>query len=69
MSSSSSSSSAGGIGFFGVLQIVFITLKLLGKIDWSWPVVFLPVEFVGVVIVLFFIGAVVAIIRGALKDN
>jgi len=33
---SSSSSSAGGIGFCGLLTIVFIVLKLLDKIDWSW---------------------------------
>ncbi|MFH2027817.1 MAG: hypothetical protein ABIJ08_01640 [Nanoarchaeota archaeon] len=29
-------SSSGGIGFLGLLQIVFITLKLLDKINWSW---------------------------------
>jgi hypothetical protein len=34
--SKSSSSSSGGIGFVGLLTIVFITLKLLDKIDWSW---------------------------------
>jgi len=34
--SSSSSSSSGGIGFCGLLAIVFIVLKLLGKIAWSW---------------------------------
>lgn len=28
--------SSSGIGFCGLLTIVFITLKLLGKIDWSW---------------------------------
>lgn len=28
--------SSGGIGFAGVLTILFITLKLLDKIDWSW---------------------------------
>ena len=33
---SSSSSSNGGVGFIGLLTIVFITLKLLGHIDWSW---------------------------------
>ena len=33
---SNSSSASGGIGFAGLLTIVFITLKLLGKIDWSW---------------------------------
>jgi len=32
----SSSASSGGIGFCGLLTIVFITLKLLDKIDWSW---------------------------------
>ena len=31
-----SNNSSGGIGFIGLLQVVFITLKLLGKIDWSW---------------------------------
>jgi hypothetical protein len=36
VSDSSSSSSSGGIGFAGLLTIVFIVLKLLGKIDWSW---------------------------------
>lgn len=36
MSKESSSSSSAGIGFGGLLTIVFITLKLLEKIDWSW---------------------------------
>lgn len=34
--SSSSSSSTGGIGFAGLLTIVFITLKLTHFINWSW---------------------------------
>jgi hypothetical protein len=34
--SKSSSSSSGGIGFTGLLTIVFITLKLTGYITWSW---------------------------------
>jgi len=33
---SSSSSSSSGIGFVGALTILFIALKLLNKIDWSW---------------------------------
>ncbi len=32
----SNNNSSGGIGFAGLLTIVFIVLKLLGKIDWSW---------------------------------
>ena len=31
--SEKSSSSSGGVGFCGLLTIVFITLKLIGKID------------------------------------
>ena len=27
---------SGGIGFFGLLAIVFITLRLTDMIDWSW---------------------------------
>lgn len=26
----------GGVGFFGLLAIIFITLKLTGHITWSW---------------------------------
>jgi hypothetical protein len=32
----SSSSSSSSIGFIGLLTIVFITLKLLDRISWSW---------------------------------
>lgn len=28
--------SSGGIGTTGLLQVAFIVLKLLGKIEWSW---------------------------------
>lgn len=43
MSNSNSSSASGGIGFLGLLTIVFITLKLLEKIDWSWTWVLAPI--------------------------
>jgi hypothetical protein len=43
MANSSSSSSSGGIGFVGLLTIVFITLKLLDKIQWSWLWVLSPI--------------------------
>ena len=38
-----SNSSNGGIGFVGLLTIVFITLKLTGYIDWSWVWVTSPI--------------------------
>jgi ATP/ADP translocase len=37
-----SGATKGGIGFFGLLAIVFITLKLIGIIDWSWIWVLAP---------------------------
>lgn len=33
---SESSSTSGGIGISGVLFVVFLVLKLIGVIDWSW---------------------------------
>ena len=35
-------SHTGGIGFAGLLTIVFITLKLTGYITWSWIWVLAP---------------------------
>ena len=37
-----SGSSSGGIGFLGLLTIVFIVLKLMGYITWSWLWVLAP---------------------------
>ncbi len=31
-----------GMGVLGVLQIIFIVLKLLNLISWSWPIVLIP---------------------------
>jgi len=36
MSNDTAKTSSGGIGFLSLLVIVFITLKLLGYITWSW---------------------------------
>ena len=33
---------SGGIGILGVLQLIFLVLKLTGLITWSWPVVLIP---------------------------
>lgn len=43
---------SGGIGFTGALTILFIALKLLGKIDWSWWWVLSPI-WIGLSIVIF----------------
>lgn len=39
---SKKTASSGGLGLVGVLQIVFIVLKLCGLITWSWLWVLSP---------------------------
>lgn len=41
-SSNNNTTVSGGIGFSGLLTIVFIVLKLCGVINWSWIWVFSP---------------------------
>ena len=55
------SSSSSGIGFFGLLTIVFITLKLTGYITWSWWWVLSPIWISGLII---FILALIIVMWG-----
>ena len=58
--SENSSARSGGIGFCGLLTIVFIFLKLLGKIDWSWVWVLSPLWIVWAIclIILLIFGII-----------
>lgn len=58
--STNNSSNSNGIGFPGLLTVVFITLKLLHKIDWSWWWVLSPIwiSFGIVAIILAIIGII-----------
>lgn len=40
--SGASQSSGGGIGFLGLLTLLFIALKLTETVSWSWWLVLLP---------------------------
>lgn len=51
---SDNNNSSGGIGFFGLLEIVFIVLKLTKVINWSWLWVLAPI-WIGFVIGLIFL--------------
>lgn len=51
---------SGGIGFFGVLAILFIGLKLTGFIDWSWWWVLAPIW--GPMLVLLFLAGMTALL-------
>ena len=50
--------SGGGIGFSGLLTIVFIVLKLCGVINWSWVWVLSPLwitAILGILIIVIMI--------------
>ena len=49
---SKNSSESGGIGFVGLLTIVFIVLKLTHNIDWSWWWVLSPIWITAAVVLL-----------------
>lgn len=49
------------IGFFGLLTLIFITLKLTGQINWSWfwvlsPVFFFPILVIVLVLIAIFLS-------------
>ncbi len=55
---SNSSSSSSGIGFIGLLTVLFIGLKLTDHIDWSWwwvlsPIWILPALLLGIPAIIF----------------
>jgi len=53
----SDNNSSGGIGVFGLLAIVFITLKLTGVISWSWWLITSPLwgGFAFLLVILVFV--------------
>ena len=61
MGDSNSSTSTGGIGFCGLLTIVFIVLKLTNFIAWSWWWVLSPLW------IPFAIAMVLILIAGIIK--
>ena len=49
------SSSTGGVGFVGLLTVLFIGLKLTGYISWSWGWVLSPIWITFIVILTFIV--------------
>lgn len=58
--------SSGGIGFAGLLTILFIGLKLTGFITWSWWWVLSPLWISFALGVLFLLFVLVIVIIGAI---
>lgn len=68
MNNKNETSANGGIGFVGLLTIVFIVLKLLNVIEWSWWWVLSPIWIsFGITIAVILIIVIVAIIVGIIK--
>lgn len=65
--SDKSTGSTNGIGFTGLLTIVFVIFKVLGKIAWSWWWVFSPI-WISAALVIFILAMIliVATIAAAL---
>ena len=58
-----SSAAGGGLGILRVVEIVFIILKLLGIINWSWWIVLIPLWIdLGVSLLIILVIIIVAII-------
>lgn len=53
------SNSGGGVGFFGLMFLIFMTLKLTNVIDWSWWWVTAPLWGGFVLIILIVLIAVI----------
>jgi len=62
---SKSSSSSSGIGFCGLLTILFITLKLTKVIDWSWWWILAPLWLPACIVLTIF--AMVMIVAGIIE--
>lgn len=69
-SENSSSSTSSGIGFFGLLTVAFVVLKLTHFIDWPWLWVLSPL-WGGFIAAILFMGIVliVALIIEGIKDK
>jgi hypothetical protein len=59
MAEDTAQASGGGIGFAGLLTILFIGLKLTGYITWSWLWVLFPLWGGLAISALFFIGFII----------
>ena len=56
----SNNSSSGGIGFCGLLTVLFIALKLTGFIGWSWLWVLAPIWIKAILVLVLAVLAAIA---------
>jgi O-antigen ligase len=69
MSENSNSGATGGVGFTGLLALVFIVLKLTGVIDWNWWWVLSPIWIPILLVVLIFGGWILLTVLSRKKQQ
>ena len=69
MSKENKTAVGGGVGFIGLLQIVFIVLKLCGVIGWSWWLVLLPLIIEFGLVALLILGLVIFYIIATIHER
>ena len=70
--SKETSSASGGIGFLGLLAIVFIVLRLCNVIAWSWWWVLAPIWIpvaIAIIVLLFFVILAAIVGRNDFPDD
>lgn len=67
MVNNNSNSSSGGIGFFGLMFLIFMTLKLTNVIDWSWWWVTAPLW--GGFVLIFLVLLIALLIKIFIKNE
>jgi hypothetical protein len=66
----SNTSATSSFPFFTILGLIFITLKLLGYLDWSWWLVLLPIWGPMAIGLSVFIGILIfAVINDSKKEK
>ena len=60
MSKQQQQTTTGGVSTLGVVQIVFVILKLVGVIEWSWWLVFIPLYIsIGFIVLSLIVGLLI----------
>lgn len=68
MSNSSQSTTSSGVGFTGLLTVLFIGLKLTGYVSWSWWWVLSPIWIsILLVLAIFAVFGIIALTVHLLK--
>lgn len=67
MTTNNTKTTKSGIGFFGLLQLAFIVLKLCNVINWNWYLVLIPLMIICIIYLIIILIGVIMIIIGIIQ--